>query len=178
MFCSVCGGTLVAGQAFCPQCGRPVAAAAPVSPVPPIPLAAVPGFQFELNNFAGKIRALSVVWFIYGGLSLVLAFAGLAFANAFFQGRFDNWMHGPMPPIWFGPAFIHLIWVVVIVRTGLALIAGWGLMEHAPWGRIVAIVAAIINLIKFPFGTALGIWTLVMLLGYRNSTLYDQLPQG
>jgi len=24
-------------------------------------------------------------------------------------------------------------------------------------------------------GTALGIWTLVTLLGYRNTTLYDQL---
>jgi len=48
-------------------------------------------------------------------------------------------------------------------------------MEHAQWGRLLAIVAAIFCLLKFPFGTALGIWTLVMLLGYRNSTLYDQL---
>lgn len=175
MFCSACGGTLVPGQAFCPQCGRPVAAGATASPIPP---AAVPGFQFELNNFAGKIRALSVVWFIYGGLSLVLGFVGLAFANAMFHGRFGWWMHGPMPPMWLGPAILHLAWVMIIVRTGLALIAGWGLMERAPWGRIVAIVAAIVNLIKFPFGTALGIWTLVMLVGYRNSTLYDQLPQA
>jgi len=28
-----------------------------------------------------------------------------------------------------------------------------------------------------PFGTALGIWTLVTLMGYRNQTLYEQLPQ-
>jgi hypothetical protein len=57
----------------------------------------------------------------------------------------------------------------------LALAAGWGLMERAPWGRIVAIVAAFLSLLRFPFGTALGIWTLVVLLGYRNSTLYEQL---
>jgi hypothetical protein len=30
-------------------------------------------------------------------------------------------------------------------------------------------------LLKFPVGTALGIWTLVILMGYRNATLYDQL---
>jgi hypothetical protein len=39
----------------------------------------------------------------------------------------------------------------------------------------VAIVAAFLSLLKFPFGTALGIWTLITLLGYRNSTLYSQL---
>jgi hypothetical protein len=80
-----------------------------------------------------------------------------------------------MNPEWFGPAVIHFAWTMVFVRAGLAFAAGWGLMERAPWGRVVAIVAAFLNLIKIPFGTALGIWTLVMLLGYRNTTLYDQL---
>jgi hypothetical protein len=63
-----------------------------------------------------------------------------------------------------------------MVRTGMALVAAWGLLERAQWGRIVAIVAAFLSLLKFPFGTALGIWTLVVLLGYRNTTLYEQLP--
>jgi hypothetical protein len=40
---------------------------------------------------------------------------------------------------------------------------------------VVAIVAAFFNVLKFPFGTALGVWTLIVLLGYRNATLYDQL---
>jgi len=40
---------------------------------------------------------------------------------------------------------------------------------------VVAIVAAFLNHLKSPFVTAHGIWTLVMLLGYRNTTLYDQL---
>jgi hypothetical protein len=34
---------------------------------------------------------------------------------------------------------------------------------------------AFLSLFKFPIGTAIGIWTLVTLLGYRNQTLYDQL---
>jgi hypothetical protein len=29
--------------------------------------------------------------------------------------------------------------------------------------------------VNIPFGTGLGIWTMVVLMGYRNSTLYDQL---
>lgn len=62
-----------------------------------------------------------------------------------------------------------------MVRTALASVAAWGLLEHERWGRIVAIIAAILSLIKFPLGTAMGIWTLVVLLGYRNATLYEQL---
>lgn len=175
MFCSACGSGLAPGQAFCPQCGRP--AIAPAGPVPPIPPAAVPGFQFELNNFAGKIRALSVVWYIYAGLALVTGFWGMAFANALFHGRFGAWPQGPFPPSIIVPALLRFAWLTILVRVALALVAGWGLMEHAAWGRVVAIVAAVLSILKFPFGTALGIWTLVMLVGYKNATLYDQLPQ-
>lgn len=169
MFCSVCGQALEPGQGFCPKCGRPSA--------PPIP--SVPGMEFQLENYAGKVKALATVWFIYAALSLVLGIAGLTFAHAFFShfGMWGNqhWGDGSMPPMWLGPAIFHLIWVVLLGRAALALVAGWGLLEHTQWGRIVAIVAAVLSLLKFPFGTALGVWTLVMLLGYRNATLYEQL---
>ena len=166
MFCSGCGQSMTPGQAFCPQCGRPVA---PI--VPP-----VPGLQFQIENYRGKVKALAIVWFVYAGLSLVLGFAGLAFAKAFFTGGFGPWMHfhGPTPPAWV-PFALRFGWAAVVLRTALAAVTGWGLIEYSGWGRIVAIVAAILILLKFPLGTALGIWTLVMLLGYRNSTLYEQL---
>ena len=166
MFCSGCGHALAAGQGFCPQCGRP---AAPV--VPP-----VPGLQFQLESYAGKVRALSTVWFIYGGLSLVLGFFGMAFAHAFLLNHFGPWRGAPFGPEFLGPAILHFAWLFVVLRSALAFAAGWGLMERAPWGRTVALVAAFMALIKFPIGTALGIWTLVMLLGYRNTALYEQLP--
>jgi hypothetical protein len=168
MYCSGCGQGLQPGQPFCPQCGRPVAEAPPP----------VPGFQFELQNYASKIRALAMVWFIYGALTLVLSFFGMAFARAFMANRFGPWWHwnGPFRPEWFGPQILQFIWVFVALRAALLFAAAWGLLERAPWGRIVAIVAAFLSLLKFPFGTALGIWTLVMLMGYRNQSLYEQLP--
>ncbi len=168
MYCSHCGHALAQGQPVCQQCGQPVAAV----PVPP-----VPGFQFELTSYASKLRALSVVWYIWGGLSLVFGFLGLAFADAFMHGRFNHWMRGPIPPMWFGPAFVHFIWVIVLVRSALSLAAGYGLMHREPWGRVVALVAAFVNILKFPFGTALGIWTLVTLLGFRNTTLYQHIAE-
>jgi hypothetical protein len=170
VYCSGCGQALVPGQGICPQCGRPA-----VAPVPP-----VPGMVFQLANYTAKVKALSVVWFIYAAFSLLTGIAGLAFANAFLSGHFGPWMHGPwasgsLPPEWLGPAVMHFAWLILVARAGLALVAAWGLMERAQWGRIVAIVAAFLILLKFPFGTALGIWTLVVLMGYRNTTLYEQL---
>lgn len=161
MFCGNCGTQLTPGQSFCPQCGRPIA--------PP-----VAGMEFLLEGYRSKIRALSVVWFVYAGVTLLLGFAGLSFARAFFvSGHFGPWMNHPMPFGWM-PLF-HLAWIAISVRAILGAIAGWGLLEHTTWGRVMAIIVAILSLLHFPLGTALGIWTLVVLLGYRNSLLYEQL---
>jgi hypothetical protein len=169
MYCSACGHALVPGQPACPQCGIPVMTAT----VPP-----VPGFQFELTSYASKLRALSVVWYIFGGLYGTFGLLALAFADAWLSGRFNHWIQGPMPMhMWFGPAMLHFAWVFLVARTALALFAGYGLMQRAPWGRVVAIVAAFFSILKFPFGTALAIWTLVTLMGYRNTTLYDHVAE-
>ncbi len=165
MFCSGCGNALAPGQAFCAQCGRPSAAV-----IPPIP-----GLQFQLQAYSGKIRVLAIFWFVYAGLALLTGFAGLAFFHAFLSGEFGQWMHGPPPPLFMGHFLLQFVWVILVARVALAVCAGWGLMQHAQWGRMVAIVAAIFSILKFPLGTAMGIWTLVVLLGYRNGTLYEQL---
>jgi hypothetical protein len=139
----------------------------------------VPGLEFQVQTYAGKVKALSVVWFIYAGFYLLHGIAKLTFAKRFLLGDFGPWSHGPwahgpIPPEFF-VGVLGFSWAILLVKTGLALIAAWGLLEHAQWGRIVAIVAGFIFLLSIPFGTALGIWTLAMLMGYRNTTLYDQL---
>ena len=173
MFCSGCGQALAPGQVICPQCGRGVA----------VPLASVPQLQFQLQRYAGRVRVLGIFWLVYAGLILVTGMAGLMFAGAFLAGHFPPWIQGPrglggrgpLPPEWIGPMALHFVWVLLIARAGLALAAGWGLLERAQWGRILAVVAALLSLLKFPFGTALGIWTLVLMLGCRNAALYEQL---
>jgi len=135
-----------------------------------------------MESYAGKVKALAIVWFIYAGFSFFTGIAALTFAQTFFH-RFGNWNNGPWLGApgyeWFGwsfmRSFLPLAWAVLVVRTCLAVMAGWGLFERAQWGRVVAIVAAVFILLKFPVGTVLGVWTLVVLLGYRNTTLYNQL---
>jgi hypothetical protein len=171
MFCSGCGQALAQGQGFCPQCGRPIA-----PPAPPIP-----GMNFLIDAYANKVKTLAVFWFIYAGLNLIVGLLGVAFLRAWTSHL--GWSHGPWNgdfPFgsWFGPTLVHLAFLFAFLRSLLALAAGWGLLERAPWGRFVALVAAFLNILKFPFGTALAIFTLALLIGYRNHTLYSQLQRS
>ena len=119
-----------------------------------------PRAEFQVEGYAGKIRALSIFWFIYAGLSLVVGHCRPHLRKVLLSGGFGPWMngplangpwaHGPFPPFWLGPAVLHLIWILLVLRAGLALAAGWGLMEHTQWGRLVAIVAAIFSLSSSP----------------------------
>jgi hypothetical protein len=164
MYCSGCGLGLAPDQPACPRCGRPV------------PLAPVPAIDFEAANYSSRVRTLSIVWLIYAAFSLATGVFGLNFASHYLRGDFGPWTQGPWADLWIRAMF-RLGWTIVIVRTARALAAGWGLIERAPWGRAVAVVAAFFCLIRIPIGTGIGIWTLATLLGFRNQTLYRRLQR-
>jgi uncharacterized membrane protein (DUF2068 family) len=66
------------------------------------------------------------------------------------------------------PAFVApFLGAIGMVLLGFAIvgaIAGWGLIARRPWARMLAIVLGCICLIHIPFGTALGIYTLWVLV--------------
>jgi len=58
-----------------------------------------------------------------------------------------------------GTAFGLLM--VVLALPGLA--AGYGLLKHQSWARVLAMVIAVLGLVNFPFGTVIGLYALVVL---------------
>lgn len=66
------------------------------------------------------------------------------------------------------PAFVSWIieWVGIafIAGAGIGVLAGWGLLERRPWARMLTIVLGCLSLFDVPFGTALGAYTLWVLL--------------
>src|SRR5437868_15399376 len=68
----------------------------------------------------------------------------------------------------------HAMFVTGIVGTALAaffvilsvpsIIAGIGLLNHREWARILTIILGVLHLIGFPIGTAIGVYTLYVLL--------------
>jgi hypothetical protein len=53
-----------------------------------------------------------------------------------------------------------------------------GLFEREPWARTLGIVMGFLALLRFPLGTALGIYTLWVMLPQESGAEYEQLMRG
>ncbi|HEV2490978.1 MAG TPA: hypothetical protein VGT03_14320 [Candidatus Acidoferrales bacterium] len=67
---------------------------------------------------------------------------------------------------------------ILVLQAALALITAWGLLERHSWGRMIGIVAGILALVRIPFGTALGIYTLWVLLPATSEIEYRNLARA
>ncbi len=84
------------------------------------------------------------------------------------------------------PAFLpHLlgalgpvIAVMSALLAALSLLTGYGLLTRKPWGRTLAIVMAILTLIKLPLGTALGIYTLWVLAPAASGLEWETMQRA
>ena len=84
-------------------------------------------------------------------------------------------------------AILSMIGGFVAVVMGLlsvpSLVAGWGLLKRKPWSRTMTLILSFLNLMNFPVGTALGGYSMWVLLDDESRRLlegrraYDQLPR-
>jgi len=187
MQCANCGAPIVLGQRFCSKCGQPVAPAAPRVPVavPVPPPQSPPAIQTAMppasagfappSRVARHITALGILWIILSSLRLIPGLALLVLGHTRFP-----FMMAPMPAplrLFIGPFLGGL----GLLFTGFAiagLIAGGGLLARSPWARILAIVIGCISLIRFPLGTALGVYTLWVLAPQGASAEYQSLARA
>jgi hypothetical protein len=128
------------------------------------------------------LRTLGILWCVLGVYRVVSGLIGMMFLRAFTTHNFgdDSWMfgrhwHGSPPPMWFG-SFWPVIAVATLIGAGLALMAGYSLLNRTPWGRSLAIIAAIFALVRFSLlGGALAIYTLWVLAPGASGLEYDAI---
>ena len=61
----------------------------------------------------------------------------------------------------------------LLILSAPALIGGWGLIKGKSWSRVLMIVISALHLLSFPFGTALGIYGLWVLLNEQSRQLLE-----
>jgi hypothetical protein len=66
-----------------------------------------------------------------------------------------------------------LIFLIVLALSLPGLIGGVALLQFKPWARILMIVISALDLLSFPFQTALGIYGLWVLLNRETEQLFS-----
>ena len=130
------------------------------------------------------IHLLATLWLV----NAVLRLMGVAWLMLF-GGTFLPWLRGrigpdawPLGPGWgldslLSSGFFSLgIFLGLFGLLDLAL--AWGLFERQTWARILGLVLGILALLRFPFGTALGIYTLWVLAPEPSAREYERLSHS
>jgi hypothetical protein len=126
------------------------------------------------GRVARHAHMLGILWIAYSALILLGAVVLFVISHTIF-GHWERFgAPGPAPPMFVGPLLTG-IGVLLACKGALGIMAGVGLLQRQSWARVLAIVLGIIGLFSVPFGTALGIYTLWVLLSPNADTEYRQL---
>jgi hypothetical protein len=122
------------------------------------------------------VRIVGILHIVLGALTLLvgvfvlLTFGGIA-------GLISS--SGDRGAVQAAPFIVGIGGIICVVLTIVAvpgIVAGIGMLEFRSWGRILGIVISVLDLIHFPFGTALGIYGLWALLSPEGEQLFQNPP--
>lgn len=119
------------------------------------------------------VKVLGILHIVWGGLSVLgglvalIVLGGIGGFATFADHSEDGAVAFPIL------ALIGVgVFLIVLVISLPGLICGFGLLGYHSWARILGIVVSALELLSFPFGTALGIYGLWVLLKPETEVLF------
>jgi len=156
MFCDRCGTEVESDHRFCSSCGREFSGAALAYP--------------RRSRVHEHVRLLGILWLALAALNAVGGVVLYVLSRTLF-------LHLPEMPqevsAWL-PTFLSFIGVLIVFKAAVGFLAGWGLLQREPWARMLTIVLAFLALFNIPFGTALGVYSLWVLLPHQSEAEYQE----
>lgn len=125
------------------------------------------------SHIQSHIKVIGILHLVMGGLgllaaiALLLLFGGLAGVVGANSQSHDDLL---AIPVLGGIGFILFVIIAVLSLPGM--VCGIGLLLYKPWARILAIVLSVLHLLNFPFGTAMGAYSLWALLSPEGEALF------
>jgi len=122
-----------------------------------------------------RVKTLAVLHIVFGSLGVLVAlgmlllFGGIAGLVGATDTSGDA--HIAIPVLGSIGAFLFFLLLVLSLP---GIIAGVGLLQFQPWARILTIVLSVLDLIHVPFGTALGVYGLWVLLSQGTERLFQR----
>ncbi len=156
MYCDACGTAVQPGQGFCSRCGKEIIG----------PIASPQGRR----RVQSHIHLLSIFWFAISAFNSIIGIVLYILANTLLApGGAAN------APDFLRP-LLSVVAIIILGGAALGFCAGWGLMHHEPWARTLTLVLGFLVLfINIPIGTAVGVYTLWVLLPAESEQEYGAL---
>lgn len=119
------------------------------------------------------VNVIGALWIAMGAIGVMFGFVifGVLFGVSFIPDM------GYEAPIILRTVGLG-VGAFVVILSAPEIIAGIGLLKREEWGRILALVVSFFNLLSFPFGTALAIYSIVILLKQETIRLFSPLPKA
>jgi len=157
MFCDGCGTTMQPGQAFCSRCGKQI-----VGPV------TVP--QQRTGRVQGNLHLLAIFWFAISAFNAILGVVLYIIANTLLAPGGSAGAPSFLRPL------LSVVAIIILGGSALGFSAGWGLMHREPWARtLVLVLAFLVLFINIPVGTAVGVYTMWVLMPGESEQEYEAL---
>lgn len=112
------------------------------------------------------IKVLSGIFLLYGGILFIDAFENLVILNKFDTSAIFENLNFHLASA-SNSGFDKILQFLIFIETYFdliacfpALIGGWGLLHHKPWGRYTVLALSMFLLLVFPIGTFIGLYTI------------------
>lgn len=162
MFCDGCGMAVQAGQAFCSKCGKQI--------VGPVAVA---------QPYRGRVQQhghlLGILWLAISAFNAIGGIVLFVLGTTLFPHLRELDKIPPDVPTGFLSSLFTTLGILILGKAACGFITGWGLMKYEAWARVLALVLAFISLFNIPFGTAIGVYTMWVLLPGQSQQEYEAL---
>ena len=122
------------------------------------------------GNLSGHRQTLGVCWIVYGIFRLIVGLCLFLYSGT--ATVMFGALLGRVPDAFSLMADFHVFYAVIVVLSFvcglLGLFAGLALLGNQGLARRLALIAALLSVSDLPFGTTLGIFTLIALLPFRD----------
>ena len=76
------------------------------------------------------------------------------------------------------PLIICSIAAIMFIVSVVGILGGIGVLKRKEWGRIITLIVSILNLIHIPIGTALGAYSLWVLMNDESIKMFNPSAGG
>jgi len=112
------------------------------------------------------VKVIAGLYIVFGIIGIMIAI-GLGLIISF-----GGWVSGDQIAMTVTTIVAIVLGVGIFLVSVPGIIAGIGLFKFKEWARIFSIILGILNLPGFPIGTALGLYTLFIMLDSETVKLF------